>query len=56
MMSTYERKENREQSKLLPILKQINYLLENDWTGQVRINIHKGNISRKIEIKESLTV
>lgn len=41
-------------SKLESFLKLIRDLVENKFTGQLRLNFHEGNLSEKIEKKESL--
>jgi len=37
-----------------PLLEYIDNLLEDrNFTGQIRINVHKGSISTKVEVKQS---
>ena len=37
-------------SKIIAYLKS---LCDNSFTGQIRINVHEGDISEKIEVKQS---
>jgi len=39
--------------KLVLLLKFLKELFDNKWTGQLRLNFHEGNLSEKIEKKES---
>ena len=40
--------------KLEAFLKFIKDLMDKHYTGQLRLNFHKGNLSEKIEKKESI--
>lgn len=40
--------------KLVALLKFLKELFEKKYTGQLRLNFHEGNLSEKIEKKESI--
>lgn len=40
--------------KLTALLKFLKELWENKFTGQLRLNFHEGNLSEKVEKKESI--
>ncbi len=42
------------QQKLESLLKFLKDLFENNFTGQLRLNFHEGNLSEKVEKKESV--
>ncbi len=44
------------ESKIQILLEFITKLSESKFTGQVRINFHEGNLSEKIEKKESVKI
>lgn len=41
-------------NKLEVFLKFIKDLMDNQYTGQLRLNFHEGNLSEKIEKKENI--
>lgn len=47
---------NISNNKVEIFLKIIKELIKNKFTGQVRINLHEGNLSEKIEKKESIKI
>lgn len=42
------------EKKCLSLFKFLQELFKKRWTGQLRLNIHKGDLSEKIEKKESI--
>lgn len=41
-------------NKLVSLMKFLKKLFEKRYTGQLRLNFHEGNLSEKIEKKESI--
>ncbi len=43
-------------AQIKKLLEFIKLLIDNKWTGQLRLNFYKGDISKKIDKKESFKI